>query len=165
MSMFDAPPGCVTGGPPLMPAYDFDSLEPRLLLAWGTYPTLTHQDLADHLWKNPGEIAGDGIDNDHDGYVDDVTGYDFVRNDGTPDDENGHGTATNGIIAASPFTYNGATYQGLAQGAKVINLKVLDQNGPEDVDFQGRVEKALQWVEAANRRFKITAINMSFWTA
>lgn len=176
-----------------MPAPEIDSLEPRQLLAWGTYPTLIHQDLAvqnypqlngggrlivvidsgvnanhpslaSHLWNNPGEIPGDGIDNDRDGYVDDVSGYDFVRNDGAPDDENGHGTATNGILAASPFTYNGATYQGVAQGAKVINLKVLDQDGPNDVGFQGRVEKALQWVEAMNRRYPITAINMSFWT-
>ena len=82
-------------------------------------------------YENNDSVCGDGIDNDHDGYVDDVTGYDFVRNDGTPDDENGHGTATNGIIADSPFTFNGATYQGLAQGAKVINLKVLDQLGPD----------------------------------
>jgi hypothetical protein len=176
-----------------MPAHEFDPLEPRRLLAWGTYPTLIHQDLAvqnypqlngggrlivvidsgvnanhpalaSHLWKNPGEIPGDGKDNDNNGYVDDVTGYDFLRNDPTPDDENGHGTATNGILAASPFTYNSATYQGVAQGAKIINLKVLDQTGASNPGAELRIEKALQWVEAMNRRYPITAINMSLWT-
>jgi hypothetical protein len=168
-------------------------VEPRLLLAWGAYPTLIHQDLAvrdfpsidgggrlivvidsgvnaahpnlaPHLWQNPGETANDGKDNDANGYVDDVTGYDFVRNDPTLDDENGHGTATNGILAASPFTFNNATHAGLAQGAKIINLKVLDQNGPFDLAAELRIERALRWVEAMHRRHPITAINMSLWT-
>ena len=51
-----------------------------------------HPDLAANIWTNPGEIPGDGIDNDGNGYIDDVHGYDFANNDGDPMDDNGHGT-------------------------------------------------------------------------
>ena len=44
------------------------------------------------LWTNPGEVPGDGIDNDGNGYVDDVHGYDFFNEDGDPADDNGMGT-------------------------------------------------------------------------
>ena len=52
---------------------------------------VTHADLAANLWVNSGEIPGDGIDNDGNGYIDDVHGYDFVDRDGDPDDPNTHG--------------------------------------------------------------------------
>ncbi|WP_204104620.1 MULTISPECIES: S8 family serine peptidase [Spirulina sp. CCY15215] len=66
-----------------------------------------HQDLAPNMWKNSGEIAGNGIDDDGNGYVDDIYGYDFGNNDADPMDEmlpfvfdNGHGTHVAGIIGA-----------------------------------------------------------------
>jgi hypothetical protein len=170
-----------------------DVLEARRLFAWGAYPQLIDQDvaaatypnvtgagqrivvidsgvnanhtnLAGKLWKNPGEIAGDLIDNDRNGYVDDLIGYDFFRNDGHPDDEVGHGTAIAGIIAARPFTYGGATYAGVAQGAQVISLKVLDLTSKYSPGTQWRIEKALQWVEAMHRRYAISAVNLSLYT-
>ena len=52
----------------------------------------THPDLAANIWTNPGEIAGDGIDNDGNGFIDDIHGYDFVNNDGDPMDDHDHGT-------------------------------------------------------------------------
>src|SRR4029450_2561715 len=58
----------------------------------------THPDLAANIWTNPGEIAGDGIDNDANGYIDDVHGYDFVNNDGNPMDDHYHGTHVAGTI-------------------------------------------------------------------
>ena len=60
----------------------------------------THPDLAANIWTNPGEIAGNGIDDDGNGFVDDVHGYDFANNDGDPMDDNGHGTHVAGTIAA-----------------------------------------------------------------
>src|SRR5690242_5341635 len=45
---------------------------------------LDHPDLVDNVWVNTDEVAGDGIDNDHNGYVDDVNGWDFVEGDNTP---------------------------------------------------------------------------------
>ena len=61
---------------------------------------LTHPDLVANLWANPGEIAGDGIDNDSNGFGDDVHGWDFVDNDAVPEDGYGHGTHVAGIINA-----------------------------------------------------------------
>ncbi|PKL59662.1 MAG: hypothetical protein CVV33_06680, partial [Methanomicrobiales archaeon HGW-Methanomicrobiales-4] len=52
----------------------------------------THPDLVNNIWKNPGEIANNGIDDDGNGYVDDVYGWDFINNDNDPMDDNGHGT-------------------------------------------------------------------------
>jgi subtilisin family serine protease len=47
----------------------------------------THPDLAANIWTNPGEIAGNGIDDDHNGFIDDVHGYDFINHDGDPMDD------------------------------------------------------------------------------
>lgn len=60
----------------------------------------THLDLAANMWVNPGEIPGDGIDNDGNRYVDDVQGWDFYSQDNDPMDENGHGTHTAGTVGA-----------------------------------------------------------------
>ena len=57
----------------------------------------THVDLADHLWTNTDEIPDNGIDDDSNGYVDDVIGYDFINHDGDPADDNGHGTFIAGV--------------------------------------------------------------------
>ena len=60
----------------------------------------THSDLAANIWTNTREVTGDGIDNDGNGYVDDIHGDDFVNNDGNPIDDNGHGTRVAGTIGA-----------------------------------------------------------------
>ena len=79
------------------------------------------------LWSNAGEIAGNGLDDDGDGCVDDVNGCDFVDNDGDPSDENGHGTATAGIVDAS---WNaGVKYAGVAPGTSLIAARALDASG------------------------------------
>ncbi|MCF6212221.1 MAG: S8 family serine peptidase, partial [Gammaproteobacteria bacterium] len=58
-----------------------------------------HEDLAGNMWTNPGEIAGNLIDDDGNGYVDDVYGYDFINTDADPFDDHGHGTHVSGTIA------------------------------------------------------------------
>lgn len=60
----------------------------------------THQDLLDNLWRNPGEIPDNGFDDDSNGYVDDVFGWDFANSDNLPLDDYGHGTHTAGTMAA-----------------------------------------------------------------
>jgi subtilisin family serine protease len=85
---------------------------------------LTHPDLAQNLWTNRGEIPDNGIDDDGNGYVDDIHGYDFVARDGDPNDELGHGTEVTGVIAARGG--NGVGIAGVAWRARVMALKVLD---------------------------------------
>lgn len=58
-----------------------------------------HKDLAKNLWTNTKEIAGNSIDDDGNGYVDDITGYDFVNNDNDSTDDHGHGTHVSGTAA------------------------------------------------------------------
>jgi len=85
-----------------------------------------HVDLSSNIWTNPGEIAGNGIDDDHNGFVDDVHGYDFANNDGNPMDDNGHGTHVAGTIAAEANSY-GVT--GVASSTSIMCLKFLSANG------------------------------------
>ena len=60
----------------------------------------SHVDLAANLWSNPGEIGGNGTDDDGNGLVDDTYGWDFYDNDANPADQNGHGTHTAGTVGA-----------------------------------------------------------------
>lgn len=87
---------------------------------------LDHPDLFSSLYVNPGEIAGNGIDDDRNGYVDDISGFDFVSGDARPDDGNGHGTHVAGIIAAGN---NGVGTTGVAPDAKILPVRVLDNTG------------------------------------
>lgn len=85
---------------------------------------LTHPDLAGVAWTNPGEIAADGLDNDGNGKVDDIAGWDFVNSDNNPTDDHGHGTNVTGIMVA--LRNNGIGSAGLISGAKIQVLKMLN---------------------------------------
>ncbi|MFM9110357.1 MAG: S8 family peptidase [Prochlorococcaceae cyanobacterium] len=87
---------------------------------------LSHPDLAGTLWSNPGELAGNGIDDDLNGFIDDIRGWDFVQNDNTPTDGHGHGTHVAGTIAAEN---NGVGQTGVAYGARIMPVRVLDSTG------------------------------------
>ncbi len=86
-----------------------------------------HPDLAANVWTNPGEIAGNGIDDDGNGYADDVHGWDFAYLDGDPDDVFGHGTACAGIIAAVQDNATGVT--GVAPECEIVGLKAAIDSG------------------------------------
>ncbi|PWR69760.1 peptidase S8/S53 subtilisin kexin sedolisin [Methanospirillum stamsii] len=90
----------------------------------------THPDLAANIWTNPGEIAGNGIDDDGNGYIDDVHGYDFINNDNDPMDDNGHGTHCAGVIGA--IGNNGVGIAGLSWKVKIMPLKFLRADGNGD---------------------------------
>ncbi|MBM4015989.1 MAG: hypothetical protein FJ293_13630 [Planctomycetes bacterium] len=88
---------------------------------------LSHPDLTAKKWVNPGEIAGNGQDDDANGWIDDVHGIDPVNGDGDPQDDNGHGTFVTGIAAAEPD--NGIGLAGVAWHAKAMALKFLSSSG------------------------------------
>jgi subtilisin family serine protease len=92
---------------------------------------LDHPDLAANLWTNEDEIAGNGIDDDANGYADDVHGYDFAGRDADPSDDHGHGTNVAGIIGARGNNGTGVT--GVAWRARLMIVKVLAANGSGSV--------------------------------
>jgi hypothetical protein len=93
----------------------------------------THPDLDDNIWRNAGEIAGNGIDDDRNGYIDDIRGWDFVANDNNPMDLDfdGHGTHIAGVIAAERNNF-GIT--GVAPNAKIMPVRVLPAFGSGSVN-------------------------------
>ena len=87
----------------------------------------THPDLAANIWTNPGEVAGDGIDNDANGFVDDVRGWDFANGDADPMDDDGHGTHVSGTIGA--VGNNAIGVAGVNWQVSIMGLKFLDGEG------------------------------------
>ena len=87
-----------------------------------------HVDLADQVTGVQAEIDGEpGVDDDHNGYVDDYRGWDFVNDDNLPQDGNGHGTHVSGTIAAKGENTTGVI--GVAPAAKILPLRVLGNSG------------------------------------
>lgn len=111
---------------------------------------INHPDLKNNIWKNPDEIPGDGIDNDNNGYIDDIYGWDFVNNNNSVYDGTGdsHGTHVAGTIAAVKNNTIGVA--GVAPQVKVMSLKFLGTNG-------GTISNAIKAIEyAKNKGVKIT---------
>jgi subtilisin family serine protease len=87
-----------------------------------------HPDLSANIWANAGESnCSDGIDNDLNGYIDDCRGWNFVANNNSPMDDEGHGTHVGGIIGAAGN--NGIGVSGVAWNLKLMPLKILNSNG------------------------------------
>jgi serine protease len=87
----------------------------------------THPDLVANMWHNPSEIAGNGVDDDQNGYVDDVYGIDTYNHDSDPMDDYGHGTHTAGIMSAAGD--NGIGVVGVNWNAKIIACKFIGSDG------------------------------------
>lgn len=91
---------------------------------------LDHPDLAKSLWRNGAEIPANGVDDDRNGYVDDIYGANIKALDGNVEDDNGYGTHVAGIVAAQAG--NGIGGSGIAPGARIMSVKVLDANRAGD---------------------------------
>lgn len=94
---------------------------------------VTHPDLDDNVWKNPFDAAGDGVDNDPNGYVDDVNGWDFANGDSSVYDggkrgqADKHGTHVTGTIGAEGGNATGVA--GVNWAVTAISGKCLGRNG------------------------------------
>jgi subtilisin family serine protease len=101
-----------------------------------------HRDLKDNIWKNPGEIPDNGIDDDDNGFIDDVYGWDFLTDDNDPMDEVdfGHGTAVAGTIGA--VGNNDFDITGVCWNVKIMGLKAADIDGINTVNAIKAIEYA-----------------------
>lgn len=117
---------------------------------------LSHPDLEDRAWTNPGETPDNGQDDDGNGFVDDVHGWDFCNDDDSLHDPNkdGHGTHVAGTIAAS---LDGAGVVGVAPGIRIMVLKFLEEGN----DKCGTDAQAVDAIDYA-ARFGVPVINASW---
>ena len=113
----------------------------------------THLDLAANIWRNPGEIANDGIDNDGNGYVDDVSGWDFANRDADPMDDNGHGTHVAGTIGAVGGNSTGVV--GVNWLVSIMPLKFLTASGSGSTS---RAIAAINYATQMKRDFGINVV-------
>lgn len=93
---------------------------------------IEHPDIKDHIWTNPNEIPNNNIDDDNNGYVDDVHGWNFILNSSDVTDYVGHGTHCAGVIGA--VANNGIGIAGTAWNVTILPLVVGDCLGKEHVD-------------------------------
>lgn len=88
---------------------------------------MTHPDAPQYIWTNPKETPGNGIDDDNDGFIDDIHGWNFLDDNHDFTDVRGHGTFVAGIIAAK--YNNGIGIAGINPGAVIMPIKVADEEG------------------------------------
>jgi subtilisin family serine protease len=100
----------------------------------------THEDIAANIFINPNEIPDNGIDDDNNGFIDDVRGWDFGDEDNDPMDPHGHGTHVSGTIAA--VGNNGIGVTGVNWNAKILPLKIVDSQGD---GFTAPAAKAIEY--------------------
>jgi subtilisin family serine protease len=119
---------------------------------------ITHPDLAAKIWKNPGEIAANWIDDDGNGFVDDVYGWDFANGDNYPQDDHGHGTQVASVAAAA--SNNGTGVTGVCWNCTILPLKVFDAAGT------GTLSSAIAAIDYVvrlrQRGINVVVMNMSY---
>ena len=134
-------------------AWDLNTGNPEIIVAvTDTGIDYMHPDLANNMWINPGEIPGNGIDDDGNGYVDDVYGYDFAGavntdptdNSSDPDDFYFHGTLAAGLIGA--VGNNSVGLSGVCWNVKLMALKVFaDDYLTDPVAFASDAVAAIEY--------------------
>jgi subtilisin family serine protease len=117
-----------------------------------------HPDLAANMWVNSGEIPGNGVDDDGNGYVDDVYGWNGAADNGNPLDDNGHGTHCAGTIGA--VGNNGQGVIGVNWNVKMIGLKFLSASGSGST--WGAVKCLNYLIALKDRGVNVVGVNGSF---
>lgn len=104
----------------------------------------THPDLAENIWTNAAELNGlAGVDDDKNGFIDDIHGYDFANNDGDPMDDHGHGTHVSGTIGAKGDDGKGIV--GVSWNVRIMGVKFLSAEG------SGTLEDAIKAIDYATQ--------------
>ncbi|MHC4068612.1 MAG: S8 family serine peptidase [Planctomycetota bacterium] len=126
---FNPPPGTPDSDIDAPQAWNIQTGTPNVIVAViDTGVDYAHRDLDDNMWVNETELNGiEGVDDDGNGYIDDIYGYDFINLDSEPKDDNGHGTHCAGIIGAEGN--NALDITGVSWNAKIMALKFLNENG------------------------------------
>ena len=117
-----------------------------------------HPDLVDTMWRNPLEVAGNGVDDDGNGYIDDLHGINSITDSGDPMDEQGHGTHVAGIIGARGNNSRGIA--GVSWGSKIIAAKFLDANG---MGSTANAIKAINYATALKRAGHSIVVTNNSW--
>jgi subtilisin family serine protease len=109
-----------------------------------------HSDLNNRFWVNPGEVPGNGIDDDRNGYIDDINGWNFARNNGTIEDFGGHGTHVSGTVVGDG---TGGSQIGVAPGANLMYVNVRLNLSDENFVVRGIQYAAANGANAWNGSF------------
>lgn len=121
----------------------------------------THPDLKNNMWVNPKEIANNGIDDDKNGYIDDVYGANTITNVGSGIDDNGHGTHVAGILGAVGNNFIGIS--GVTQKVKLVSVKFLSSSGSGSTS---NAIKAINYgVQLKQLGYNVVVMNNSYGSA
>jgi subtilisin family serine protease len=116
---------------------------------------INHPDLADNVWTNPGEIADNGLDDDGNGFVDDVHGWSLLANTNQIDDSIGHGTHVAGTIAAQDNNVIGVV--GIAPDAQIMPVQVFSFSSDAFTLSQGLLYAVHNGADVINNSWEICA--------
>lgn len=117
----------------------------------------SHSNLAPNAWVSENEVPNNGIDDDGNGYVDEYHGYNFGSGNGDVSDTDGHGTHAASIAAGAGV----AAVSGLAPHAKIMCLKVNDDNGKL---FASSVFKAYAYAKAMGAHIVSNSFSNTYWS-